>query len=519
MGEIVDKALTVGDAASTTDLSGYFSDAQGQALSYTATSSMPTVATAAVAEMTLTVTAVVAGTSTITVTATDPDKLTAKQTFTVTVTAAGTTPTPTPTPTPTGDIDISVITAVDLTDYLPTGTAPEGYVLESRDTSVFTVARMGTSKSVWNVSPKSVGSAKAEIVEKADGSVDGSFMVTVENRAPRRATPIVDPMLMDLVGPMTRSVVPPVYNLNNDGNKLNLYKATVPVGTHFKDDDAEHNSALTYTIKSSREDVVIQAGGSCAASPCEVWVDITTRRPKVYEFNLNVIAVDPLKEMSSPLAFPVIIEDPAPQTYLTRQVRKEGAFRTITVGNRSDVNHTLDFDKVDQVAAAHVGFTFATKYLDDLRAAAIPLPSGQSSADGIIAIIAAAGNTKNVWYGVSTPPDLTVTENDVVMVDTASAETATRHAYTVKASGRVLTATNLQVEGTDASDTTTVPSVPIRVVDQPQLLFKISSGGAGTGTIEIGYHVWWDKDGALDKHKPQWHSTKQVLTVTVKPVK
>ena len=49
------------------DLSGYFTEPEGEALTYSATSSTATVATATVANMTLTVTAVAAGKSTITV--------------------------------------------------------------------------------------------------------------------------------------------------------------------------------------------------------------------------------------------------------------------------------------------------------------------------------------------------------------------------------------------------------------------------------------------------------------------
>ena len=52
----------------------------------------------------------------------------------------------------------------------------------------------------------------------------------------------------------------------------------------------------------------------------------------------------------------------------------------------------------------------------------------------------------------------------------------------------------------------------------------------GTGTIEIGYHVWWDEDGpgmAAESRLPirltacnrdkkaKWHSAKETLTVTV----
>ena len=63
----------------------YFSDPDGDALTYTASSSDTGVATASTSGVTVTITAVAAGTTTITVTASDPGGLTATQTFTVTV--------------------------------------------------------------------------------------------------------------------------------------------------------------------------------------------------------------------------------------------------------------------------------------------------------------------------------------------------------------------------------------------------------------------------------------------------
>ena len=102
VGTIPAMDLVVGGDAKTVVLSGYFSDPQGQTLTYAATSSMTAYATVSVTPTTatLTVTAVAAGKSTITVTATDTDKLMAKQTFAVTVAAAAPDPVPDPVPDP-----------------------------------------------------------------------------------------------------------------------------------------------------------------------------------------------------------------------------------------------------------------------------------------------------------------------------------------------------------------------------------------------------------------------------------
>ena len=50
-----------------------------------------------------------------------------------------------------------------------------------------------------------------------------------------------------------------------------------------------------------------------------------------------------------------------------------------------------------------------------------------------------------------------------------------------------------------------------------QLAFTVT--GVGAGTIEIGYHVWWDGDGPdAGTADPKWYSMKRKLTVTVKAV-
>ena len=63
----------------------YFTDPNGQALTYTAESNNPAIATVSVSGSTMTVTAVAIGTATVTVTATDPYDLTASLSGTVTV--------------------------------------------------------------------------------------------------------------------------------------------------------------------------------------------------------------------------------------------------------------------------------------------------------------------------------------------------------------------------------------------------------------------------------------------------
>ncbi|WP_419938275.1 Ig-like domain-containing protein [Candidatus Palauibacter sp.] len=87
VGAIPAQTMTAGQSA-TVDVSAFFSDPDGDELTYAAESSDAAVATASVEGGSLTVTAVAAGTATVTVTAADPDGLTATQGAEVTVEAS-----------------------------------------------------------------------------------------------------------------------------------------------------------------------------------------------------------------------------------------------------------------------------------------------------------------------------------------------------------------------------------------------------------------------------------------------
>ena len=91
VGTIPAQSVVLGQTV-TVDVSPFFSDPDGETLSYTAASSNTGVATVATAGSSITVAGVAAGTVAVTVTATDSGQLSAQQRFSVTVRAANQAP-------------------------------------------------------------------------------------------------------------------------------------------------------------------------------------------------------------------------------------------------------------------------------------------------------------------------------------------------------------------------------------------------------------------------------------------
>ncbi|MDE0225071.1 MAG: hypothetical protein OXP28_08050 [Gammaproteobacteria bacterium] len=89
VGSIRDQALTVGGESATVDVAPFFSDPDGDDLTYRASSSNDRIATVTVSGSDVTVAPAAEGTATITVTATDPGGLMAEQIFAATVSAEG----------------------------------------------------------------------------------------------------------------------------------------------------------------------------------------------------------------------------------------------------------------------------------------------------------------------------------------------------------------------------------------------------------------------------------------------
>ena len=223
VGSIPDLELTVGAEASV-DVSAYFSDPDGDALSYEATSADGSVTTVSVSGSTVTATGMAQGTAVVTVTGTDPEGLSAEQTFQVTVPNRG--------PEAVGsipDLELAVGAekSVDVSAYFsdPDGDALS-YGATSADGSVTTVSVSGSTVTA-------TGMAQGTAVVTVTGtdpeglSAEQTFQVTVPNRGPVAVGSIPD---LELAVGAEKSVDVSAYFSDPDGDALS-YGATSADGS------------------------------------------------------------------------------------------------------------------------------------------------------------------------------------------------------------------------------------------------------------------------------------------------
>ena len=172
--------LAAGDSA-TVDLATYFSDPDGDSLSYVAETSDPAVVGVSVSGRALKVRAVSAGSADVTVTATDPGGLSAQQAFQVT--AANRAPQLVDT-IPLVELAAGDSATVDLATYF---SDPDGdslsYVAETSDPAVVGVSVSGRALKVRAVS---AGSADVTVTATDPGglSAQQAFQVTVSSPPP-----------------------------------------------------------------------------------------------------------------------------------------------------------------------------------------------------------------------------------------------------------------------------------------------------------------------------------------------
>ena len=228
VGTISDTTLAAGRSY-TLNVPEYFSDPDGDALTYGASSSDGMAVSVSLADTVLTVTAVSGGAATLRVTATDPGGLSAAQTFRVTV--------PNRAPAVAMAIAARSLSAgdtveVELSDHFRD---PDGdsltYTVVWTDSTVVTAAVDGSE---LELAALSGGSAEVTVTAADPGglTVAQTFTVTVANRAPVVATAI---------GARSLSA----------GDTVE-----VELSGHFRDPDGD---ALTYTVVWTDSTVVTAA--------------------------------------------------------------------------------------------------------------------------------------------------------------------------------------------------------------------------------------------------------------------
>ena len=178
VGSIPAQTVMAGEVVSL-DVTSYFSDPDGDALTYSAMTSAPAVASPTVSGSTLTIAGVSAGSATVTVTAQDPGGLTAIQSVSVTVER------PNAAPTASGTIPAQILEAgsdvsFNLAEYFsdPDGDALT-FAASSSNTSVATTQLSGSLLTIAGVAPGDA-TVTATATDPGDLSAEQTVMVTVE---------------------------------------------------------------------------------------------------------------------------------------------------------------------------------------------------------------------------------------------------------------------------------------------------------------------------------------------------
>ena len=186
-GSVPAQSLTVGQSVQV-NVAPFFSDPDGDPLTYTASSSNTGIATASVTGSTVTVTGIAAGTVTVTVTASDPGGLTASLSASVTVGQANRAPVATGS-VPAQSLTVGQSVQVNVAPFFsdPDGD-PLTYTASSSNTGIATASVTGSTVTVTGIA---AGTATVTVTASDPGgltaSLSASVTVTVTASADREA--------------------------------------------------------------------------------------------------------------------------------------------------------------------------------------------------------------------------------------------------------------------------------------------------------------------------------------------
>ena len=346
------------DATATVNVAGYFSDPDGNALTYAATSSNAAVVSVSVAGSVVTLGGVAAGTATVTVTARDSGGLSAQLSFAVEV--------PNRAPVPVGTIAAHTLavgqdSTIDVSPYFED---PDGDALtfagESGDSDVASAALSG---SLLTVTALARGTVSVTVTATDSGglSAQQSFEVTVPNQAP-----------------VTGGAVPAQTVFVGE-------TASVDLSSHFSDPDGD---TLTYSAATS----------DAAVASASVAGDMLSLEGVAQgEATVTVTATDG-GGLSAQLSFAVEVPNRAPAPVGSLAVQ------TLEVGQSIAVDVLAYFDDPDGDS-----LVYAAESSD--AAAASATMSGS-----VLTVTALARGTASVTVTASDPGDLSAEQSFEVTV-------------------------------------------------------------------------------------------------------
>ena len=256
-GTIPAQTLTEGQPA-TVNVASLFTDPDGDALSFTASTSNAGVAAATVSGSTVTITAVAAGTATITVTARDPGGLTAALSANVAVEPANRAPVV------TGSVPAQSLTAGQSVqvNLAPFFSDPDGdaltYTAASSNTAIVTASVSG---STVTITAASVGSATITVSAADPGGLSASLSASVMVGTAGAPDLVFTGVMPTSINGSPGETVMATFTLRNRGNAASPPTTIRVMGS----DDATISTADT-EINSGRIDG-LPAGGE---SPIEV---------------------------------------------------------------------------------------------------------------------------------------------------------------------------------------------------------------------------------------------------------
>ena len=406
------------------------------------------------------VTGVAAGTATISVTATDPDSLTTKQAFAVTVTAAVTGP------------DVAGCSAALDNGKTCEVTIGEDQTLESADTQRVTVALKKDSMTVWVVKGLKKGKTEVRVINKADGMVASTFMITVNNRAPELTNLAKRPLSEVALITMTE------YGLHKDSLKRARPAYLIPIdaSAYVTDKDGDK---LTYMGTTDTPNVIVLTylDGSGGQQTGFV-VDVTD---SARDFELTLQGEDDDKAKSAKAAVAVVRGAmPRMWTYEVEQFNN-GDLRTETIGMRKGVDHILEFVPVS---------------FDD--------PTSPALADRTLEFIQdyVDGYSEDTAKRDLTEAHVEALENADTVVPTADPPTVGSGylKFTVMSGPVIITADR----GTD--DPAPYDQYTVAAQDaNPTLKFSLT-GGTGPAMIKIELIAYYDSDVTTEEIDPTWHT-------------